>query len=60
MNSSDIFNPKNKKFWSIALLLLLGIMLMLLGSCESGMFSRARKRSGRITVRRPVPVSPLL
>ncbi|WP_347487589.1 hypothetical protein ABDB91_10455 [Desulfoscipio sp. XC116] len=46
MNSSDIFNPKNKKFWSIALLLLLGIMLMLLGSCESGMFSPGSEKVG--------------
>jgi len=35
MNSSDLLNPKSKKFWSIALLLLLGIMLMLVGSCDS-------------------------
>ncbi|WP_449240729.1 hypothetical protein [Desulfoscipio gibsoniae] len=46
MNSSDIFNPKNKKFWSIALLLLLGIVLMLLGSCESGMFSPGSEKVG--------------
>ncbi len=39
MNGTDLFNPKNKKFWSIGLLLLLGIMLMLLGSCDSGVFS---------------------
>ncbi len=35
MNGLDILDPKNKKFWSIALLLLLGIMLMLVGSCDS-------------------------
>lgn len=39
MNGTDLFNLKNKKFWSIGLLLLLGIMLMLLGSCDSSVFS---------------------
>jgi len=46
MNGSDLFNQKNKKFWSIALmLLLLGIMLMLVGSCDSMFSSSSEKNS---------------
>ncbi len=43
MNGSDILDPKNKKFWSIALLLLLGIMLMLVGSCDNLFSSSSEK-----------------
>ncbi|KAF1086539.1 hypothetical protein SPSYN_00258 [Sporotomaculum syntrophicum] len=45
MNGTDLFNPKNKKFWSIGLLLLLGVMLMLLGSCDSSVFSTKSEKA---------------
>lgn len=35
MARADVFNPKSKKFWLMLFLLALGIMLMLVGSCES-------------------------
>lgn len=36
MNIPDIFHPKHKKFGLMALLFVLGIMLILVGSCDSG------------------------
>ena len=45
MNSADLFNPKYKKYWTIALLFLLGIMLMLLGSCDDDLFNSASEKA---------------
>lgn len=36
MDKKDIFNPRNRQFWLLLLLLTLGMMLMLLGSCDIG------------------------
>jgi len=35
MDKKDIFNPRNRQFWVLLLLLLLGVLLMLLGSCST-------------------------
>jgi stage III sporulation protein AG len=35
MDKADLFNPRNKQFWVLLLLLMLGIMLMVMGSCGS-------------------------
>ncbi|SFF93426.1 stage III sporulation protein AG [Desulfotomaculum arcticum] len=36
MDKKDIFNPRNRQFWVLLLLLMLGVLLMLLGSCGTG------------------------
>ncbi|WP_114679237.1 hypothetical protein [Desulfotruncus alcoholivorax] len=36
MDKKDIFNPRNRQFWLLLLLLMLGVLLMMLGSCGTG------------------------